>query len=101
MTDPSSGENVKGYGSGFGMALTAGAGYAITRRLAVKINVSLMGGWPGKSKSYPSQLLRYEEVKDPVTGLTSIIPIYSAPVEHEIKKTITTLNPYAGIIYRF
>ena len=41
----------------------------------------------------------------PYTGVplrrATELPYYSAPVEYEIKKVISTLNPSIGIAYRF
>lgn len=94
----SSNENIA---TGFGYQLSAGVGYTISSHFALKFNLNLMGGWPGASRSYGSQLIGYEEFKDPITGIKYFTPVYSAPVEYEIKKVVTTLNPSLGLVYRF
>jgi hypothetical protein len=94
----SSNENIA---TGFAYQLSAGVGYAFSSHIALKFNLNLMGGWPGASRSYGSQLIGYEEYKDPITGIKYFTPVYSAPVEYEIKKVVTTLNPSLGLVYRF
>jgi hypothetical protein len=88
-------------GTGFAYGISAGVGYAFSKQLAIKLNFGILGGWPGKNKGYPSQWLGTEEVYDPLTGLYTYIPVYSAPVEYEIKKVVTSFNPSLGIVYRF
>jgi hypothetical protein len=60
-----------------------------------------MGAWPVMSRQYGSQYLGMKKYIDPVTGLPEYEPIYSAPIEYEIKKTVTTLSPSLGFVYRF
>jgi hypothetical protein len=88
-------------GTGFGYGISAGVGYAFSSHVAIKFNLSLMGGWPGKNRQYPSQYIRSERYYDPVSGLFYYKPVYSAPVEYEIKKVVFTLNPSLGLVYRF
>ena len=88
-------------GTGFAYAISAGLGYAISAHLAVKFNLSLMGGWPGKNRQYASQVVGSERVYVPVSGTYYYKPVYSAPVEYEIKKVVFTLNPTLGLVYRF
>ncbi|MEI7499207.1 MAG: hypothetical protein WCK84_02060 [Bacteroidota bacterium] len=88
-------------GTGFGYGISAGFGYAFSSHVALKFNLSLMGGWPGKNKQYGSQLIGYEKYTEPSTGIIYTRPIYSAPVEYEIKKVVFTLNPSLGLVYRF
>lgn len=88
-------------GTGFGYGISAGIGYAVSPHVALQFNVSLMGGWPGKNKQYGSQYVGTEKIYDPSTGTYYYKPIYSAPVEYEIKKVVFTLNPSLGLVYRF
>lgn len=88
-------------GVGFAYGISFGVGFAVSSHLALKLNFGLLGGWPGKNRSYPSQYLGTEQVYDPLTGLNYYVPIYSAPVEYEIKKVVTTFNPSFGLVYRF
>jgi len=87
--------------TGFGYAFSVGAGYNLSSHWTFKVQVSLMGGWPSASRNYGSQLIGYEEHKDPVTGIVYTTPVYSAPIDYDIKKVVTTLNPSLGLIYRF
>ncbi len=91
----------KNTGTGFAYQISAGVGYTISSHLTFKFNLSLVGGWPGARKQYYSQLIGYEEIYDPLTGLTYYKPIYSAPVNYEIKAAFTTLNPSVGLVFRF
>ncbi len=88
-------------GTGFAYEFSAGVGYSVSDHLTFKFNLSLMGGWPTKSKKYGSQYLGTSKEVDPITGIVYYEPIYSAPVEYEIKKVVTTLNPTIGLVYRF
>ena len=88
-------------GTGFGYQISAGVGYTISPHVAFKFNLSLLGGWPSARKQYTSQLIGYEKVKNEQTGLYYYTPVYSAPVDYEIKKAISTLNPSIGLVYRF
>jgi hypothetical protein len=100
-TDSTGGKYNKNIATGFSYQVSAGFGYRVSSHLAVKLNVNLMGGWPGANRQYSSQLIRYETYKDPVTGVEYTKPVYSAPVEYDIKKVVTTLNPTIGLVYRF
>jgi len=91
----------KNIGTGFAYQISAGVGYTISPHVAFKFNLALLGGWPGKNRQYPSQLIDYETYKDPVTGLIYTRPVYSAPTEYEISKVVFTLNPSIGLVYRF
>jgi hypothetical protein len=100
-TDSTGLKNDVNLGTGFAYGISAGVGYAFSSHIAVKFNLSLMGGWPGKSKKYSSQQIGYEKYTDPSTGISYTKPVYSAPVEYEIKKVVFTLNPSIGLVYRF
>ncbi len=91
----------KNIATGFGFQLSGGVGYNFTRHFALKFNLALLGGWPGKNRQYPSQLVGTAFYKDPVTGIEYQKPIYSAPVEYDIKKVVMTLNPSLGVVFRF
>jgi len=88
-------------GAGFGYGISASAGYAFGKHVSLKMTLGLMGGWPGRDKQYGSQVVGSETYKDPVTGLLVTKPIYSAPIEYDIKKVVTTLNLSMGLVYRF
>jgi hypothetical protein len=102
MTDPVTGENVKDVGMGLAFQASAGIGYTFSKHFALKFNIGYLAGWPSKTKTYGQQLLGYEEVIDPDTGIViGYVPIYSAPAEYAIKKVISTLNPSLGAVFRF
>jgi opacity protein-like surface antigen len=92
---------VQNIATGFGYQISAGVGYAVSPKVSFKFNLTLLGGWPGKNKQYGAQLIGYEDYTDPVTGIKYLKPYYSAPMEYEIKKVVTTLNPSIGLVYRF
>ncbi len=87
--------------TGFALQISAGIGYAISKHVVFKFNLSLLGGWPGISRQYGAQLLGYKEYFDPISGLRYYKAVYSAPVDYDIKKTVSTLNPSIGLVYRF
>ncbi len=73
-----------------------------SNHFALKFNIGYLAGWPSKTKTYGQQLLGYDEVIDPDTGIViGYVPIYSAPAEYAIKKVISTLNPSLGAVFRF
>lgn len=100
-TDPYSGNNNHNQGAGFALQLGAGAGYLVTPRFIVRMQVDFLAGWPGKERQYASQFIRWDEHVDPKTGQIVYEPVYSAPVEYVIKKVVTTLNPSVGVIFKF
>jgi hypothetical protein len=69
--------------------------------MVVKINFSLMGGWPVKNREYASQWIGTATYIDPVTGVKYYKPIYSSSVEYDINKIVTTFNALIGLVYRF
>jgi hypothetical protein len=91
----------KNTGTGFAWQVSAAVGYNVSAHLSFKFSLGLMGGWPVGRKSYPAQLIGYEKVKDPITGIIYEQPVYSPQKEYEIKKVITTVNPSIGLVYRF
>ncbi len=88
-------------GTGFALQLSAGAGYKVTPALTLKFSVNLTMGWPSKTREYGAQLIGYFDYVDPETGLTYKKPVYSAPIQYEIRKTVTTVTPAFGIVYQF
>ena len=88
-------------GTGFAYEISVGIGYAVSSHITFSFTLNLLGGWPGITRQYQSQLIGYVTYKDPVTGIEYLKPVYSAPVEYEIKKVVTTLNPSIGLVYRF
>lgn len=91
----------KNIATGFAYQISAGIGVTLSSHFAVKFNLGLLGGWPGKNRTYNSQFIGYEEYYDPKTGIKYFRPIYSAPVEYDIKKVVATLNPSLGFVFRF
>ncbi len=94
-------QNVHGIGTGFAYQFSVGLGYTISDHFTLKLNLGILGGWPGLKKQFGSRLIGYEEYIDPVTGIKYEKPIYSAPIEYSIKKVVMTLNPSLGVIFRF
>jgi len=91
----------KNVATGFGYQVSGGVGFAFSAHVALKLNVGLLGGWPGKNRQYGSQLIGWVTYKDPVTGIEYQKPVYSAPVEYDIKKVVSTFNASLGLVFRF
>jgi hypothetical protein len=100
-TDSSGVKHNENIATGFAYQVSGGFGFLVSSKLVLKLNVNLLGGWPGANRQYASQLIRYDTYKDPVTGVEYTKPVYSAPVEYDIKKVVTTLNFTIGLAYRF
>ena len=100
-TDTTGTRSSQNTGTGFGFQLSAGVGYTIVRNLTFKFNLGLLGGWPVARNQYPSVLVGYQHMVDPVTHIGYDTPVYSAPVDLEVKKPVMTLNPSFGLVYQF
>lgn len=100
-TDTTGLDKDENLGFGFGYGISVGAGYAFSSHFMIKLNVNLTGGWPGINREYAAQYLGTRSYRDPVTGVISYKPFYSAPVEYDIKKVVTTFSPSLGLVYRF
>jgi hypothetical protein len=84
--------NEGGTGTGFAFGMNVGLGYAISPKFAVKITLGYLAGFPKIDRQYNAYVIGMD-----TTGHY----IYSAPVDITIKKTISTFNAGAGIIYKF
>jgi len=100
-TDPVTRQNVTGGAGGFAFQFSAGIGYALSEHFILKLNVSYLGAFPQKKKEYKAQFLGYYEEVDPETGEKIWVPVWSDQIDINIKKTISTLNPGLGLIFRF
>jgi len=100
-TDPVTKQNVTGGAGGFAFQFSAGIGYAVSEHFIVKFNINYLGAFPQKKKEYKAQFLGYYEEIDPETGEKIWVPVWSDQIDINIKKTISTLNPGLGLIYRF
>jgi hypothetical protein len=87
--------------TGYAMGVWADAGYHLSKKITLKGSLGWLGGWPGISRQYSSVLLGYRPYRDPVTGIISYKPLYSAAPEYKIKKAISTFNISLGIQIRF
>ena len=87
--------------AGFALGLWAEAGYNLSKKMTLKGSAGWLGGWPGISRQYPSAFLGYQPYRDPVTGIISYKPVYSAAAEHKINKVISTFNITLGFQFRF
>ncbi len=92
-TDPRDGTNHQNTANGLALAFRAGVGYNITSKLTLVLNVNWLGGYPKIDKKYEPVILGYDE--------TTGEPIYSAKTEVNIKKTVSTFNIGAGLMYKF
>jgi len=93
--------NVSVNASGFGYSVSVGVGYRINPHWGVNLNFNFLGGTPKATKTYAQELVDWKHVKDTLTGFYYDIPVYSAGVKYEIKRTVSTLNGGVGVIYHF
>jgi hypothetical protein len=81
-----------GTGTGFALGVNIGVGYAISPEFAVKLTLGYLAGFPKIDRQYNVYVI----------GLDSSGQyIYSSPMDITIKKTVSTFNAGAGIIYKF
>jgi len=92
MTNPETRQKENKTASGFGLGVSTGAAYELSRHFALRLNLGYMAGFPSVSKQYNAQ-----QYWDPV--LQQII--YTAPSEIKISKTVSTFNGGLGIIIMF
>lgn len=85
--DPVSKENVTNTATGFAFQFGVGIGYQVTSRLAIKLTLNYTEGYPMVDKKYTTSSID--------TTLSYNL------LQVEIKKTVSTFNCGAGIIYRF
>ena len=50
----------KNIATGFAYQVSAGVGYTFSKHIALKFNLSLLGGWPGINRQYGAQFLGYK-----------------------------------------
>lgn len=93
--------NVSLTATGFGYGISVSGGYRFTEHWGINLSLGYLGGTPKATKSYGSEFLRYDEVRDTITGTIIYIPVYSAATKFEIKKSVSTLNCGIGVIYHF
>ena len=101
VQNPVDGSNVSVTAAGIGYGFSLAGGYRFNKHWAVNLNVNYLGANPKATKQYGSEIIGYEEIKDPVTGTLYYSAIYSAPTKYEIKKTVSTINTGIGVIYHF
>jgi hypothetical protein len=101
VTSPVDTSNVRLTGSGWAYGGSVTFGYKISKNFGINLNVNYLGGIPKASKKYGSQVVGYEEVVDPDTGLITYVPITTGETKYEIKKAVSTVNVGIGVIYHF
>jgi hypothetical protein len=92
-TDPETNMNAGGTGTGFALGVNMGVGYAISKKVALKLSLGYIAGFPKIEKQYNATVIGI----DPLTGQY----IYSSPVDITRKRTLSTFNTGLGIIYKF
>jgi opacity protein-like surface antigen len=78
-------------GTGFAYSLQVGAGYAVSQRLSVKVNIEYLAGAPAIHRQYGAQYT-YDTIRQTL--------IYSPPITFDTKKTISTLYIKAGLVIK-
>jgi len=99
VQNPADQSNVSMSATGFAYSGSIAVGYNFNKHWGVNIQFSYLGGTPKATKSFAQELISWETVKDPVTGITYNFPVYSDAVKKEIKRTVSTINGGIGIIY--
>ncbi len=102
-------KTVKNYGSGFAYQLAFGAGYSLTSRVIIKLNLSFLGAIPTFRKQFGGEYLGRkpeldpitgEPIKDPFTGLIIYHDVYAPVFKFDLKNSISTFNASIGIIFK-
>ena len=91
-TNPETKLKEGGTGTGFALGVNIGVGYAVSPKFAVKLTFGYLAGFPKIDRQYNAYVIGMD-----TTGHY----IYSAPVDITIKKSVSTFNTGAGIIYKF
>lgn len=100
-TNPSTRDNNSNTATGFAFQCAAGVGYRISDHFTLKVQLAYLAAWPVKKRQYGSELTGYEEHFDPNTGTYIQTPVYSAPAEYIIKRTISVFSPGIGLLFKF
>jgi hypothetical protein len=89
--DPVNMKSANGTGVGFGYSLNAGFGYAVSKRVSLKVNAGYLGGTPKFSTSVGTHIVGVD---------TSGIYIWSGKTDISIKKIISALSLSAGAVIK-
>jgi hypothetical protein len=93
--------NVSVNASGFAYSVCVGVGYRFNQHWGLNLNVNYLGATPKATKTYGQEIIEWKSVRDTISGTSYNVPVYSAPVKYEIKRTVSTLNTGIGVIYHF
>ena len=91
-TNPETKLNEGGTGTGFALGVNIGMGLTIYKKVTLKLTLGYLAGFPKIERQYNAYVIGMD-----TTGHY----VYSAPVDITIKKTVSTFNAGAGIIYKF
>jgi hypothetical protein len=92
MTNPETRQKENKTATGFGLGVSTGAAFEVSKHFALRLNLGYLAGFPSVSQQYNAY-----QYWDPV--LQQII--YTAPSEKKISKTVSTFNGGAGAIIMF
>ena len=92
ITNPETNMKEGGTGTGFAIGVNIGLGYALSQKVALKLTLGYLAGFPKIDRQYNAYVIGMD---------TAGHFIYSSPMDIEIKKTISTFNTGLGIIYKF
>jgi hypothetical protein len=91
--NPESKMNEGSTGTGLALGLSVGVGYNVSSKVALKATLGYNAGFPKIDKQYNATVIGI----DSLTGQY----IYSAPSQYNIKKTVSSINAGAGVVYKF
>jgi len=77
-------------GTGLAFGLGAGAGYKFSSKVALKLNAEYLMGTPKIDRQYGAQIIGYRDSAF----------VYSAPVNFDTKKIVSTFNLGISIIFK-
>ncbi len=77
-------------GTGLAFGISAGAGYTVSSIVALKLNAGYLIGTPKIDRQYGAQII----------GIKDGVFVYSAPVNFDTKKTVSTFNLGISIIIK-
>jgi hypothetical protein len=81
-----------GTATGLGLGVNIGVGYAVSQKVALKVTMGYIAGFPKIERQYNATVIGMD-----TTGHY----IYSSPTDISRKRTVSTFNAGLGVIYKF
>jgi hypothetical protein len=86
------------YGTGFSYQVAAGAGYKVSSRIQVKLNLAYLGAIPTFRKQFGGEFIGFEQVYNESTGTWITNMVYAPVVTLDLKNYINTFNAMIGVV---